>query len=74
MLVTFYPLHVLLYFSFLHDDYCVCSLGQVPACMMIETIMEHLALEAKRSPVIFRELNLFEEGQVGMPIIGLFTN
>ncbi|KAK3747538.1 hypothetical protein RRG08_030071 [Elysia crispata] len=37
--------------------------GQVPACLMIETILEHLAMEARQCPVIFRELNLFVEGQ-----------
>ncbi|GFS12623.1 xanthine dehydrogenase/oxidase [Elysia marginata] len=37
--------------------------GQVPACMMIETILEHLVLEARQCPVMFRELNLFEENQ-----------
>ncbi|GFO27287.1 xanthine dehydrogenase/oxidase [Plakobranchus ocellatus] len=40
--------------------------GQVPACLMIETVLEHLAHEANLCPILLRERNLFSEGQTNL--------
>ncbi|GFO32658.1 indole-3-acetaldehyde oxidase [Plakobranchus ocellatus] len=37
--------------------------GQVPSCLVIETVLEHLAKQAQQDPVMLREINLIEEGQ-----------
>ncbi|GFO33255.1 xanthine dehydrogenase/oxidase, partial [Plakobranchus ocellatus] len=37
--------------------------GQVPSCLVIETVLEHLTKQAQQDPVMLREINLIEEGQ-----------
>ncbi|KAK3793082.1 hypothetical protein RRG08_038587 [Elysia crispata] len=43
--------------------------GQVPACLVMETVLEHLAKAAKQDPIRLREINLMEEDQTS--IIGI---
>jgi len=37
--------------------------GSVPAAMMIETIMEHIAQSVNKHPIFVKEINLYEKGQ-----------
>ncbi|KAH9519697.1 hypothetical protein Btru_070660 [Bulinus truncatus] len=37
--------------------------GSVPAALIMETIMEHLAKELGQHPILFKELNIYEKGQ-----------
>uniref|UniRef100_A0A0B7AUW5 FAD-binding PCMH-type domain-containing protein n=1 Tax=Arion vulgaris TaxID=1028688 RepID=A0A0B7AUW5_9EUPU len=37
--------------------------GSVPASLIIETIMEHLAKNVHQHPIMFKEINLYETGQ-----------
>ncbi|RUS90574.1 hypothetical protein EGW08_001662 [Elysia chlorotica] len=37
--------------------------GQVPGCLIMETVLEHLGRVAKQDPVMLREINLMEDGQ-----------
>ncbi|BFZ03639.1 hypothetical protein BsWGS_06678 [Bradybaena similaris] len=37
--------------------------GSVPASLIMETIMEHLAKELKQHPINLKEINLYESGQ-----------
>ncbi|KAK3793085.1 hypothetical protein RRG08_038590 [Elysia crispata] len=37
--------------------------GQIPGCLIMETILEHLSKEVKQDPVLLREINLQEDGQ-----------
>ncbi|XP_012939556.1 xanthine dehydrogenase isoform X2 [Aplysia californica] len=41
----------------------VRSPGNIPAALVIESILEHAAKELKMHPVMFKELNLYEKGQ-----------
>lgn len=38
--------------------------GAVPGAMLIETIMEHVAFELNKHPILVKEINLYEKGQV----------
>ena len=38
--------------------------GSVPAALLIETIMEHVAKAVDKHPMHVKELNLYEKGQV----------
>ncbi|KAH9519698.1 hypothetical protein Btru_070662 [Bulinus truncatus] len=37
--------------------------GSVPASLVIESVLEHLAKEINMHPILFKEINLYEKGQ-----------
>ena len=45
--------------------------GQVPASLIIETIVEHVAKRVNKHPIMVKELNLYEKHQVGGFRMGL---
>ena len=44
---------------------CFHMAGQVPASLIIETIVEHVAKMVNKHPIMVKELNLYEKHQVG---------
>ncbi|KAK3803382.1 hypothetical protein RRG08_005836, partial [Elysia crispata] len=38
--------------------------GQIPGCLIMETILEHLCKESKQDIILMREINLQEDGQL----------
>lgn len=42
----------------------VCVIGSLPAIFIIESIMDHVAGVLKMDPESFREMNLYQQGQV----------
>ncbi|XP_055877784.1 uncharacterized protein LOC106061888 isoform X2 [Biomphalaria glabrata] len=47
--------------------------GSVPASLIMETIMEHLAKELGQHPILFKEINVYEKGQTDVEGIELTT-
>ena len=53
------------YFIIIIIQLCFHVAGQVPASLIIETIVEHVAKMVNKHPIMVKELNLYEKHQVG---------
>ncbi|XP_059174525.1 xanthine dehydrogenase/oxidase-like [Physella acuta] len=42
--------------------------GAVPAALIMETVLEHLAKELNWHPVLFKEVNIYQQGQVAQAV------